>query len=1686
MNKRFRLAAVLAALLACVMALSGLAAATELNSNYADFKAALSAEQVQANLVYEQLLDCTTVAEMYDLIFEQDNVAMLNLFTQAQLTAAYDHALSLEGDETTQRDVAYVLLCGAGMPRAAVVDYMLSMESTEEIYGLMLDMMDYSMDKLLDFTKAEIKQLREYIAVLDPETDDVDTQDLLDTLDVLPNGSPVESAYELIAAADSLEEMWAIMSAEENAEGVDALTYAEIEKLREKANGYYCHLEFPTESETYFYNNVEALLNKLVLNKNQSDVTAYVNWSGSNNGRTVDTGTTYNINLTGNVTLNGQINVYGTLNVTTTGNFSISRANGNTFFKVYSGGKLNITGSDGKVITLQNGDGTAPAVYMTYGTLNMDYVKIYNCKNDGDANSWGGAIAFEHGAGGTINHTTIDKCVAGNGSALYFNGNSTGTITVKNSTITNCTATTGEYDGTIRTMGGTSCKLSIESCTIKNNTSGLNGGGVYWNARGTGANLTISGTADKPTVIEGNKADNGGGIFLSGSAITISNTRIKGNNAKDGGGICMQPYDVSNTSSGPGCTLTLNAGAELIGNTAVNYGGGIYMEIDGGSTSQGEKFTINVNDGALIEANNAPNGGGIAITQTTGNAEYTAGADRKYHSYVNINGGTIRNNTATSNGGAVYVNRTKYGTAAYDLNVKISGGKIYGNSAVSGGAIYVSTDTANARAKVIVSGGAVGVDGANTATSGGAIYLNNGHFEMSGGTVSKNTAANGGAVYVAKGNFTMSGGTIGGKNAGNIANERGGAAYITNGNFTMTNGTMSYNSATTENGGAVYLNGGTFDMKAGTFEYNTTPAGKGGAVCVAGTNSQFLMASGTMRNNSSALSGGAVFVSGASFTMTNGTFSTNTSGNNGGAVCLDGGNFSMTNGTFSQNTTAKSGGAVYVKNGTFTMANGSFTGNTAPNGDGGAAYVTAESGKTAAFTMTNGTFTTNSAKNGGAVYMAAGNFTMKHGTVNSNSATNGGAVYMAGASSIFKMESGQMNNNAATNGGDGGAVYAVGGKLYIGLETCNGTTADAHKALHSSCGVSGCTHPVMSGNKADDCGGGITLEQEGEIYFYCGEAEENTAKYEGTGENVFMNGGTMYLYPGAAVGEEKNPHLVIVGGKLDDTTATTVVTLKYYANNTDTSAASNEGKADQDQWMNLPEGNYFFTAPANHKFFGWTAKGPNSSAADRVVRNKGQYIQSGDPVHVLDSEASQTKVIFDGEANNTMNMYALWAPITNDITYVDGVSFAVIPQDASARPSTYEIKETSDVITINRPAKPGYILDGWYLYQNEGQNANWGYEPAYKDTSSKAYSNLELSKLQYIPATSEVLNLTIPELTFGDITLIAKYTEIEEVINYVAVVQAGSDACIVDPESETVKIATGTAVGSTAIAGEHYDFVGWYTDEDCESAVTDADGTVDGTKFTPVRESDGLYEEATFYAKFVEKKVIISYIPVGPEGLNSDGTPKATAAGSVTLKSEAVDIISGPAQGSKAEAEMPTYKFVGWYHDAECTDPVTEADWVADTVITPKAQDTDNNDQTPALYETATYYAKFDWNVANLIITKEGLNNDDSAIFEVTGVTSEGTRKWTIALQNGKSAKIADLIIQSDYTITEIGGWSVYYTMNGAKGESVKSVNGQTVTGTIQPYDSNGQNTLNTVTISNEQVDDKWLHDESCEINFAN
>ena len=155
-----------------------------------------------------------------------------------------------------------------------------------------------------------------------------------------------------------------------------------------------------------------------------------------------------------------------------------------------------------------------------------------------------------------------------------------------------------------------------------------------------------------------------------------------------------------------------------------------------------------------------------------------------------------------------------------------------------------------------------------------------------------------------------------------------------------------------------------------------------------------------------------------------------------------------------------------------------------------------------------------------------------------------------------------------------------------------------------------------------------------------------------------------------------------------------------------------------------------------------------------------------------------------------------------------------------------------------------------------------------------------------------------------------------------------------------------------------------------------------------------------------EETVNINYVSVGPAGAGNFG--------SVDPLNETVMLESGTAGGS-TPAAASGFKFVGWFKDQACTQPV-DATWIENNKIIPQ--------KTTEAYEAATYYAKFDYAVADLTIKQDGgiADENQTFIYIVTGgdLPESGIK---VAVKGNSSVTIKNLKIGS-YTVTEGTNWN--------------------------------------------------------------
>ena len=399
--------------------------------------------------------------------------------------------------------------------------------------------------------------------------------------------------------------------------------------------------------------------------------------------------------------------------------------------------------------------------------------------------------------------------------------------------------------------------------------------------------------------------------------------------------------------------------------------------------------------GGVIMGGNAENGGAIYVSGT-----------------LNTFGINFAGNTATSNGGAIYV--------AKNAKAVIENSTFVGNAAYRGGAISIAA-----------------IDKAN-ATDSDNLTVNGSVFEYNSANVKEGaTAARAGAIYVAEYLKVTVADSIfnynkAGEYGGAISGARGaritlnGASF--NGNTSKTNGGAIWlymeselnvidsefiGNSTTSNGGAIYAYN-TLTVSKSSFSGNTSK--NGSAIYGIG---QLTVSESTLENNDASEHGGAIYVSGTAF-VTDSDFTDNEA-KNGGAIYVSG-EAACAGCTFTGNSASENGGAVYI------AANGKYT--------DGAAVAEGDS----VIGATNGsTFTSNTAANGGAICVAiteseavAGEAVIYGSKFTNNTATaRGGAVALLGASA--EIYYGIFDGNTANNAG--GAIYASAFDYDIGETT---------------------------------------------------------------------------------------------------------------------------------------------------------------------------------------------------------------------------------------------------------------------------------------------------------------------------------------------------------------------------------------------------------------------------------------------------------------------------------------------------------------------------------------------------------------------------------------------------------------------------------------------------------------------------
>ena len=391
---------------------------------------------------------------------------------------------------------------------------------------------------------------------------------------------------------------------------------------------------------------------------------------------------------------------------------------------------------------------------------------------------------------------------------------------------------------------GTSARIEYfkqEAAADSAGASNVRGGAILLD---DGTSLTINGGYNRTAIFadneinnkrtEGNTDSDGGAIAVGADCtVSITNAQFGRNNASaaapekgNGGAVSI------NGTQTAGEQVKLQVYNVVFSRNTASYKGGAIRAAENCDLTI-SNCTFNTNYGNRIRGNGGE-GGAIAVL-----------SDKDNPSTLTINNGTTFANNRAEYGGAVKIGG--YGTLTLDNvtmqeNVSHYGGAV----SVAPGAQATLTNGTITGNTATTYGGAFYVEGKkeedNTVTSG-SLTINGGSVTSNTAANTTNTVANGGAIYAANyAAVTVNGGSITGNTASatsNTASANGGAIYAGEyAELTVTNSSITSNTATT-NGGAIYAaDYAEVTVTGGSITGNKASGTDGGAINVGGLNAK--------------------------------------------------------------------------------------------------------------------------------------------------------------------------------------------------------------------------------------------------------------------------------------------------------------------------------------------------------------------------------------------------------------------------------------------------------------------------------------------------------------------------------------------------------------------------------------------------------------------------------------------------------------------------------------------------------------------------------------------------------------------------------------------------------------------------------------------------------------------------------
>lgn len=325
-----------------------------------------------------------------------------------------------------------------------------------------------------------------------------------------------------------------------------------------------------------------------------------------------------------------------------------------------------------------------------------------------------------------------------------------------------------------------------------------------------------------------------------------------------------------------------------------------------------------------------------------------------------------------------------------------------------------------------------------------------------------------------------------------------------------------------------------------------------------------------------------------------------------------------------------------------------------------------------------------------------------------------------------------------------------------------------------------------------------------------------------------------------------------------------------------------------------------------------------------------------------------------------------------------------------------EAKAVSDGAVANSTGGTVKILDGEegaytvgsYL---EGQNTSITATPKEGYDFKGWYSDENCTKLESQDLTLSIKNIQANHLYYAKFMI--KQFSVTAVANHPndkknSTVQFSSPSSEASNTSVTVKVNYNGSATFVANAGEGYEFVGWYSDENCRTLVSET---------TPYKVSS-IKADYTLYAKFKIINLNLKVYSVTEGKINGAGGTVQLGADTPAAKIETT-VEWGTLATLTAKANA-NYEFKGWFTDPQCNIK-------ADSKILNDCQYTDKTVETAAIKKDLTLYAEFS-DVSSRKVTANavfGGNIVDTAGTVKAGDSPEGATS-TAVVTNGNSVTL--------------------------------------------------------------------------------